>query len=716
MVKTVLGVMCAVSLLGLAVFAAYTWTPSAPAPDENQIRATAEQYDVRIIRDKWGVPHIYGARDPDAAFGLAYAHAEDDWATLQETLLFVRGQLAQHKGSDGVLTDYLVQLLKADELIEARYDSDLKPATRALVEAYADGLNLWATENSGKITRGLLPITGKDIVAGFVTRTPFFFGLDDDLQELFAETRQRGVSEKSLTAFLADGTPAPLIGSNAFAVAPSRSDDGHTRLMVNSHQPFTGPVAWYEARIKSETGWDVIGGLFPGTPLVSVGTNPNLGWAHTVNKPDLLDIYVLETDDPAKPTRYKFDGAWREFERSKATLRVKLFGNFSWPVSRDVLWSTHGPVIVAKHGVYAFRYAGMDNIRTVEQWYEMGRAQNFDEWRAAMETLAVPSFNTVYADREGNIGFFYNANMPRREKGWDWRAYLPGDTSDTLWQSYHSFADLPQLVNPGSGWVFSANNTPFKATDDAFNADPDGFPTSFGLEMHLTNRAMRALAQYEADPVISEADFLTYRADTNYAPGSSARELVDDLVARDFGADEDLTAAQALLATWTGSTAKTDRAAALAVITAVRARGYLLNDRVMDPVEALRSTLADLKTVFGRLDPAWGEVNRLDRGSTNLPLAGGPDILRAIYFEDTLVEKGFVTAAGGDTYILYADWSPEGDLEVQTIHQFGSATLDTTSPHYDDQARLFAAGEYKAMPMTLEGVLAEATRDYRPGK
>ena len=513
-----------------------------------------------------------------------------------------------------------------------------------------------------------------------------------------------------------DEAPAPLIGSNAFAVAPSRSDDGHTRLLVNSHQPFTGPVAWYEARIKSETGWNVVGSLFPGTPFVSHGTNPNLGWAHTVNRPDLVDVYVLETDDPKNPTQYKLDGTWKTFDQTEASFRVKLFGNFSWPVKRDVLWSDHGPVVVASHGVYAFRYAGMDNIRAVEQWYEMNRAENFEEWRSAMEILGVPSFNTVYADRDGNIGYFYNANMPRRTEGWDWRQYLPGNTDEMIWQDYHSLEDLPQIVNPASGWVFSANNTPFRATDRAFDVDPDDFPDSFGIETHLTNRAMRALALYETDPEISEVDFLAYREDTNYAPGSSARELIDDLVARDFGDDESLVAAQKVLAKWTGSTGKNDRAAALAVVTAVRARGYLLRDEVLDPVDALRSTVTDLKTVFGRIDPEWGEVNRLKRGDTNLPLAGGPDILRAIYFEDTLAEEGFVTAAGGDTYILYADWSPTGDLEVQTIHQFGSATLDTSSPHYDDQAPLFAAQRYKKIPMTLDAVLAEATRDYRPGQ
>ncbi len=693
----------------------YAWTPAPKHLDTASIRSASQDYKARIIRDKWGVPHIYAKQDADAAFGLAYAHSEDDWQTIQETILFVRGSLAQHQGKEAAVTDYLMHLLKASETIEAKYETDLNPATRKLVEAYADGLNNWAIEHPDQVLPGVLPVTGKDIVAGFVARTPFFYGLDDDLGKLFADTRQFPVSEKQLASFIADGTPAPLIGSNAFAVAPGRSEDGHTRLLVNSHQPFTGPVAWYEARIKTEEGWDMVGSLFPGTPMILHGASPHLGWAHTVNMPDLLDIYVLETDNERKPTKYKLDGAWRDLEKSKANFRVKLFGNFSWPVSRDVLWSEHGPVLVTKHGVYAFRYAGIGEIGTVEQWYEMNRAQNFDAWQAAVTQQGIPSFNIVYADKEGNIGYYYNAKMPRRETGWNWRQYLPGNQSSLIWKDYHAFSDLPHTINPPAGWVFSANNTPFVATDSGDNPDPNAYPAYFGIETKLTNRARRTVALYTPDQQISEEEFLLYREDIYYAPESTARLLVDELLQQDFSAEPELTAAQDILKNWEGSTAKSDKAAALAVLTATRAKGYLLRDNLMDPVEALRSVVTDLQKHYGKLDPEWGNVNRLKRGDTNLPLAGAPDILRAIYFRDTLAEEGQLTAVAGDTYILYADWSNQEEVTIKTVHQFGSATLDTTSPHYDDQAPLFAEQKYKDVSLSLDELLKEASRDYTVG-
>ncbi|WP_306250199.1 penicillin acylase family protein [Parvularcula sp. IMCC14364] len=694
----------------------WLWTPQAQMPDLSAYKAKAETYDVRIVRDKWGVPHIFGARDPDASFGLAYAHAEDDWQTIQETLMFRKGVLAKHIGQDGAITDYLVQLLKADQVMDARYESDLKLATREMIEAYADGINLWAAENPDAVKPELLPVTGQDIVAGFFLRTPFFFGLDDELQELFKDAPQYDVSEKELASFLNDDVPGGAIGSNAFAVAPSRSDDGHTRLLVNSHQPYTGPVAWYEARLKTQTGWDIIGGLFPGTPFPTVGTNQHLGWAHTVNKPDLLDIYALTVDDLKKPRQYMLDGTWQDFEVSKAKFRVKLFGPFSLPVTRDILWSEHGPVLVTSHGAYAFRYAGMDNIRAVEQWYEMGRAENFAQWETAMRSQGVPSFNTVYADKEGNIAYYYNAVMPKRADGWNWRQYLPGDTSEVIWDTFHDFEALPHTVNPPSGWVFNTNNTPYQATGSAYHLSETDYPASFGIETNMNNRAMRSLEQYEPDDIISEADFLAYREDIFYSQNSEAMEVAREIAAMDFSGDAELEAGQKILGNWDGSTQIENRNAALSILTASRANDFLMGDDVMTREAAFRSAVADINTVYGRLDPTWGELSKLERGDTLLPLAGGPDVLRAVYYHDTLLEKGYLTAMAGDTYILYADWDPEGNLEVQTIHQFGSATIDETSPHYDDQAPLFAELEYKPMPLTLEEVLSEATRDYRPGR
>ncbi len=715
----ILTIITGLAVVALLAVAFYLKTPGSAPFDRDAALAAAKTYDARIIRDSFGVPHIYGQRDADVAFGLAYAHAEDDWATIQDVVFFSRGTLAERNGKDAAITDFLILALRIGRDVEEKYEPDLAPETRALVEAYAAGLNFWCAEMHGRCAAGLGPVTGQDVVAGFASRTPFFYGLDAYLKVLFEGAPETvAAAERARTAFLKVSDEIE-IGSNAVAVAPVRSADGHTRLFVNSHQPYTGPVAWYEARLKSEEGWDIIGGTFPGSPVILHGAGPNLGWAHTVNKPDVVDIYRLKVDDPENPTKYEFDGAWRDLEIDEVKFRVKLFGPFSLPVKRRAYHSVHGPVFVTESGVYAVAYGGAGDIRTVEQWFRMNKAQDFDAWRDAMTMIAVPSFNAVYADRNGNIGYFYNAAIPIRDDAYDWSETQPGDTSATVWRGRMPFSAVPQVVNPVSGYVVNANHTPFQSSGEGDNPDPDAFPPHYGIDRKTTNRGLRIQALYGGDDSITEDEFIAYKMDHFYADGSRIMEMVRDIIARGEG-DPELAEAVALLKSWDGSTDQDSRAAALTVLTAQRARGYLLNDEnveIPDYIEALRSVIMDLEAGFGRIDPAWGGAVRLVHGEANLPLNGGPDILRAVYPAGD-PSKGPLTSIAGDTYILYADWPTDGSLgypELRTIHQFGSATLDSSSPHYADQAPLFAAEKWKTPPMTLEALLAEAKADYRPG-
>jgi penicillin amidase/acyl-homoserine-lactone acylase len=321
-----------------------------PAP----LLAAAQRYDVRILRDGFGVPHIYGKTDPDVAYGLAFAHCEDDFATIQRVLLASRGQLASVDGLDAVPQDYLFHWLGVPEAME-RYERDVSPEAKAVAVAYADGVNHYAALHPEQVLPGVVPARGPDVVAGFTFRTPFFYGLDRVVRPLFDADHPPDDPQAAPSAARSEAQPSGVIGtgtgSNAIAVAPSRSADGATRLLVNSHQPYTGPVAWYEARLHSETGWDMVGGVFPGSPVVLHGAGPTLGWASTVNTPDLADVYRLALD-PNDPDRYRLDGEWRQLEKSEVELRVKLFGRLSWTVRRELLRSAHGPAIRQPHGFF----------------------------------------------------------------------------------------------------------------------------------------------------------------------------------------------------------------------------------------------------------------------------------------------------------------------------------------------------------------------------
>ena len=688
----------------------------APAPvDPSPLLAKAGDYNVSIRRDHFGVPHIYGPRDADVAFGIAFAHAEDDFATIQEVAIATRGNLAEIKGADAAVTDYLVRFLGIWDLLDAQYETRLSSEVRAVLEAYADGVNYYAALNPHEMAVNFTPLTGKDVAAGFVFKTPFFYGLDNQLKVLFGPERTGHISKGPQDAFLLTDKPPYPIGSNGVAVAPSRSADGVTRLLVNSHQPYAGPVAWYEARLKSEEGWNVAGGFFPGTPFMLHGHNANLGWANTVNKPDLIDVYVL-TINPDDENQYLLDGEWRDFDIENVDIRVKLWGPFWWTVTREIVRSAHGPVLRQDHGVYAIRYAGMSEVRQAEQYFRINKARNFDEWQDAMRLHALPSINYIYADREGNIAYIYNGQIPKRVNGVDWQGFLPGDRSDLIWQSYEPYDALPQLINPPAGFVIDANSTPFKATDPNDDLRPSNYPATMGVETGMTNRAYRALELFGADPSITREEFRAYKFDVAYSDQSRLAELIDEVLAIDAQDDENLLKAQSILATWDRRTNIESRGAALGVL--MGAPIVWAEMRGEEPpvlMDTLRSAMTTLLTYHGRLDPQWGDVNRIVRGDKDLPIDGGPDILRAVYGEEP-EDDGKYTAVGGDTFIMFVEWGPDGQLRSESVHQFGSATMDEASPHYSDQTPLFVDMTTKPTLFDLDALEANLAEEYRPGE
>ncbi|MBT8114322.1 MAG: penicillin acylase family protein, partial [Arenicella sp.] len=396
-----------IGFVAVAITAAAIWLyrPLAENPDAETLAAAASNYAVEIIRDQWGVPHITGETDADVSFGLAYAHAEDDFETIQETLAATRGVLARYRGSSVATTDYVSHLLSVWPTVEARFANDVPEDVKAIAAAYVAGLNYYAAQHPDQTWQGLAPFKAEDVIAGFIFKTPFFYGLDDVLLDLFDEHRNIDIAldpAPGEIAWQSRRSSHSEFGSNALAVRAHRSGDGKTRLLINSHQPMTGPVAWYEAHLISQQGLNISGGLFPGTPVVLHGFNDQLGWANTVNHIDLSDSYVL-TRNPENELQYRLDGKWVDFEVREVEIEVKLFGPFRYPVKRRLLISRHGPVIESKKASYALRYAGMGEIRQLEQYYRLNRAENIGEFMQAMRMNALPSINYIYADRDDNI-------------------------------------------------------------------------------------------------------------------------------------------------------------------------------------------------------------------------------------------------------------------------------------------------------------------------
>ena len=675
-----------------------------PAVDFSAALGQAAKYDVQIIRDEWGIPHILGKTDADTAHGLAYAHAEDDFATIQDVLLAVRGKLASVEGLAMAPNDYYVHLIRVWDGLDEKY-ATLDPKFRAICQAYCDGLNLYASRHPEKLKRNIWPAKPHDLVAGSIHKLPMMFGMHRDLARLMADT---GKSTSTASVLNPDQLP---IGSNFIAVGPSRSADQATRVCINSHQPWTGPVAWYEAHLISEEGQNLYGGLFPGSPVIFLGHNENIAWGHTVNEPDLVDVFKLEIN-PANPNQYKVDGEWLDLERSLTPLEIRLWGNFRWTVNREVLYSIYGPAMRVDDQVFAIRYAGIGEFRQIEQWYRMGRAQNLDEFKDAMRIHALAMFNTGYGDRDGNIFYAYNALLPERADGHDWSGTVPGNTRDTLWTEYRPFDELPIVENPKSGFIQNCNSDPFQTTIGGDNPDESAFSENYGIEKWMTNRARRAVELYGGDDSINHDEFFRYKYDKTYSEKSELRMQVANFLDAQPESNK-LKKELELLRQWNGEMTKDNRSAALVLLTfRPRSNSSKRKTGHERTLEQLQKASEDLRKHFGQIDVEWGKVNRLVRGDKNLPLGGGPDTLRAIYGRPK--EDGTLAGVAGDCFFQFVEWDKDGNLRAWAINQFGGNPGNSDSPHYSDQASMFAEEKLRKVPFTREEVLAKAKRTYRP--
>lgn len=262
---------------------------------------------IDIVRDSFGVPHIFGKTDADVAYGLAWAEAEDDFVSMQEVVLPAKGLMGSVKGKTGAAADYVFELFRCREITAEKWHT-LSPEFLKLIDGYVQGINKYAATHPGEVLhKKLFPITTREYIAASVLALTVFNGADKALERIFTNTEWE----------------APELnkkGSNTAAIHPFKTTTGEAFLLINAHQPNTGPQSFYEAHICSEEGLNITGGLLAGGPCILHGVNEYLGWAHTVNFCDRMDEYQLEMN-PENKLQYKFDGQWTDLEVKTVKLK-----------------------------------------------------------------------------------------------------------------------------------------------------------------------------------------------------------------------------------------------------------------------------------------------------------------------------------------------------------------------------------------------------------
>jgi len=666
-------------------------------------RAQFDVSKIDIVRDKWGVPHIFGNTDADVAYGLAYAHAEDDFETIQTSFLAGKAMLGRLKGKDGAAIDYVVHLLRIPELVNAKYETDISPAYKKVLEGYCAGFNAYAKTHSKEVlVKQLLPLTPKDMLCFSVLQLCISSGADDALKSIYGGS----------VAVLNNMKPA---GSNAFAFNSNITADGQVYLAINSHQPLEGPVSWYEAHLCSNEGWNIIGALFPGSPSILHGCNQYLGWAHTVNNPDKLDIYQLEVN-PKNKLEYKFDGKWERFEVTKVHLNVLVAGITTIGVNKDAYWCKYGPVAITKKGVFAIRTAALFDIKGLEEWYLLNKAKSFTEFKNILQMEAIPGYNLVYADRYDTIYYLSNAKIPIRDKSFSWKTTLPGNTSRTLWNEMHPISDLPQVLQPACGYVFNTNNTPFHATGGIDNFPLQGYDETMGYEKYDNNRSLRFEELVKQYNKLSYADMKRIKYDLQLPAKLSYSVNTDTLFLIPAKQHPEISDVIQLLQEWNKKGDVNNTGATLFDIIYYYVVNELQNGKsyttvsTAKAVELFRYARTYLLEHFKKINVSLGDYQKLVRGNKILPLQGIPDVIAAIYA--TPYKNGLVRGSQGESYIELVRFTKDGP-QIESVNCYGASNRPN-SPHYSDQAELFIKQSTKPMTFDKAEIYKNAERIYHP--
>ncbi len=709
-------------IVALASTACYPHDRLTAAPDGLSQR-------VLIRRDTFGIPHITAATEEAAAFGFGYAQAEDHAIEIGRRMISARGEEAKYFGSSGLVND--VGMAMFDNLAAARRGlATVSPLYRAILQAYAAGVNRYVSQNRDALPGWMPEITAADVLAN--SRA----GAVDALSGPALPRLLRAKYEGTPVTGGDDGwIDAP--GSNAFALAGSRTTTGKPILLGNPHLGWSS--LYWEAHVRVPGKIDFYGSTLAGIPVLRAGFNEHLGFVTTNNAADLDDVFAL-TLDPGAADHYLFDGRSLPLRRRDAVIQVRGDDGSLHDETRT-FWSSHiGPIVYrAGSRAFALKSTRLEAFRYFEGFYVMSKARNLREWMAAARLNYVPTSNFTYADAEGNILYLWNGQLPVRDETKDYRLDVAAARSTDLWSRLHAVDDLPRLLNPRGGYVMNSNNPPqFVSLRDPL--DMSKFPRSFERGP-LALRPQLALNMLEARERFSVDDVIRLKYSTRMLLAERVKPGVIDAVAAAADAPQEARDGAAALAAWDDRVAADSRGAVLfekfwdGYAAATRApfeTPWQPENAAKTPagigapaaaVTALADAVRATRQAYGSERVAWGDVNRFRLGTLDLPGDGGNGALgcyRVMRFDEAGADRvrvagqiggGRPLAGFGDAWVLLVDFS--NGVQARSVVAYGQSSAPG-SPHGADQLRIFADHNLRPVWFRERDVRSHMEREYRP--
>jgi acyl-homoserine-lactone acylase len=725
-----LAALCAIPVAAIA----------APAPATSQVGAVEAlrlqmiAKRVTILRDKWGIPHIYGKTDADAVFGMLYAQSEDDFKRIELNFINAMGRLAEVEGEKALPQDLRMKLFINPDQLKSQYKAS--PAwLKKLMVAWADGLNYYLH-------------THPQVKPQLITYYEPWMALSFSEGSIGGDIES--VELKPLEAFYAK-RPQPSLaragsdldkepsGSNGFAIAPALSKSGHALLMINPHTSFYFRP---EIHVVSNEGLNAYGAVTWGQFFVYQGFNDRLGWMHTSGGGDVIDEYLETIVEKDGKFFYKFGDELREVRTEQIGLPYKTRDGMA-EKTVTAYFTHHGPVVRQEGDKWVSVALMNEPMKALTQSYIRTKARSYAAFYKAMELRTNSSNNTVYADADGNIAYFHGNFVPVRDPKFDFTKPVDGSNPATDWKGLHAVKDTIQLFNPKNGWIQNTNNWPFSAAGQ-YSPRPQDYPAYMSMNPENA-RGIHAVRVLQNKKDFTLESLIATAYDNQLTAFEPLLPLLvrayDEAPASDL-AKAELTEQVSLLRDWDMRYAVNSVPTSLAIFwlqdlvktygPAAKAKGALVLDYLASQVtpqqrlEALVRASDKLKSDFGTWKTPWGEINRFQRltgdivqpfddskPSIPVPYASGNWGALAAFGMTSKPHTKRIYGERGNSFVAAVEFGPR--IRAKSVLA-GGESGDPASPHFSDQAEMYARGEFKDVLFYKEDIEKNLERRYHPGE
>ena len=676
---------------------------------------------VTIKRDHYGIPHIFGPTDESVVFGLAFARAEDHFELIENAVISAIGRQAETSGKEGLQNDYINRAFKINELSQQEYES-FDDKVRLLCDGYAAGLNYYLSTH---------PEVEPQLISQF---EPWhFLAVERNMWGAFG-FGQVGFIPGEVDDYIKDNRLEPSVGSNMWAISPKKTRDGKTYLVINPHIPSDQP---YEVHLKSEEGMNFYGLMGYGANILPVlGHNESMGWSLTVNYPDVGDVFKMTFDHESDSLKYRFEQDYLTAKSWQDEIKIKTDSGM---VNQTYSFKStiHGPILDKDSSSYfSYNSAGFERGGSIPQFYEMCKSQNVADFRTAIARTSIAFHNFMYADKDGNIMYVYNGAIPERNDSLDWSKPVDGSLAESRWEGYHEIDELPQMFNPEIGYLQNCNSDPFLTTSTE-NPDSTRFPKYMTSLQPDTKRGERSKVILDTLDQITMEDLERAIMDTYV---HRAEEMIPKILL-EYDSLKQANPKRATLIE--GPLAELNKWDRYSSIESKAASIYFLweyyflaplsfNPEAVPPnaswrhIAALEKVVDVLVNNKGTWEVAWGDIMKHQRLPNNqsglvdsiqhLSIAGGngaTGIMFCLWPSNDIMTSAFSRSRGGHSYVAVVEFGEE--VKAKSIIPYG-ISRNQNSPHYFDQAEMYAKGQFKEVLFTEAEIDAHLEEVYHPGE